>query len=484
MSFRTRLSALLGTARGDVPVLISDDHSVTWDDLRTSTRALDERLTPLGAGPGTRVGLALANRTGTIAALLALLATERLPVLLDPMHPTAGMHDGEGRPRAALVITTTGMPHPGARTITVDHDGRPLADPAPDLSGPVAEVAAPNTALELVTSGTTGPPRPVAITTEQLDATMGPTPETSPEPGRAPSLLAAPASHVSGLWTVLGAVHAARALVLLPRFAAEPWARAVHHHRVRVAFLVPAALHAVLDADIDPALLDPLELVTTGASPCPPELAARFQDRFGVRVLPTYGATEFAGAVAGWSRALHERWWPDKAGSCGRALPGVALRTTAPDGTVLPPGVPGRLEVRGARTGSAPTRWVRTADLASLDADGFLVIHGRADGAVLRGGFTVLPEDVARVLERHPSVREAAVTGLPDERLGEVPVAAVLAEPAGPPPDPSELQAHCRARLSPVEVPVRIVVLDSLPRTASAKVDHRALRADLTNLAD
>ncbi|MEJ3655097.1 long-chain fatty acid--CoA ligase [Actinomycetes bacterium KLBMP 9759] len=479
MLLRTRLSHLLDTAPRDAPALIADERRLTWADLRRAGSELDHSLTELGAGPGARVGVVLENRTGPVTALLGLLASGRRPVIVDPLRPVAAQ-DATTPP---LVILATGTRCAAEIVLTIDDAGRPVPDLLPARRSAMTDgrsPAPPGSTIELTTSGTTGPPRRVTLSGEQLAATLGRAQPAQRGPSRPPSLLAAPAAHISGLWTVLGAAHAGRALVILPRFSAGPWAAAVHRHGVRVAFLVPAALHAVLDAGTDPEALASLELVTTGAGACPPELAARFQDRYGVRVLPTYGATEFAGAVAGWTRKMHERWWPEKAGSCGRALGGTDLRTTSPDGAVLSPGAAGLLEVRGPRSGAGPQTWVRTTDLARIDADGFVWILGRADGAILRGGFTVLPEDVERALERHPAVREAAVTGVPDERLGQVPMAAVVAEPGAEPPTVAALVAHCRRHLRAFEVPVRVLVVDDLPRTSASKVDHRALRAALT----
>jgi acyl-CoA synthetase (AMP-forming)/AMP-acid ligase II len=118
---------------------------------------------------------------------------------------------------------------------------------------------------------------------------------------------------------------------------------------------------------------------------------------------------------------------------------------------------------------------VRTADLASLDNDGFLWISGRADDAIIRGGFKVHPDTVRKVLEQHPAILEAAVAGLPDARLGAVPVAAVELRAGATAPSREELIALCRAHLTPYEVPVHVVVLDELPRTPSSKVSRLEL---------
>jgi acyl-CoA synthetase (AMP-forming)/AMP-acid ligase II len=114
--------------------------------------------------------------------------------------------------------------------------------------------------------------------------------------------------------------------------------------------------------------------------------------------------------------------------------------------------------------------WIRTTDLASIDADGFITIHGRGDGAINRGGFKILPETVRRVLIGHPAVRDAAVVGVPDRRLGEVPFAAIEVRRGAPTPTEAELKDLVRAALPSHHVPVAIVCVDQLPRNQAMKV--------------
>lgn len=120
---------------------------------------------------------------------------------------------------------------------------------------------------------------------------------------------------------------------------------------------------------------------------------------------------------------------------------------------------------------------MRTTDLGRLDHDGFLWITGRADGAINRGGFKVLPETVESVLLRHPAVRAAGVVGVPDPRLGQVPVAGVE---VGTPVTEEELREWLRERLLTYQVPARVVIVDSLPRTPSMKVSKPQLLGLLT----
>src|SRR5690606_23599274 len=112
----------------------------------------------------------------------------------------------------------------------------------------------------------------------------------------------------------------------------------------------------------------------------------------------------------------------------------------------------------------------------------FLYIDGRADDVIIRGGFKISPATVVRALQSHDSVAEAAVAGLPHERLGQVPVAAVELRTAARVPDTEELVRHCRERLTPYEVPVAVRILDELPRGAALKVDRRRLLEILEDL--
>ena len=127
----------------------------------------------------------------------------------------------------------------------------------------------------------------------------------------------------------------------------------------------------------------------------------------------------------------------------------------------------GLLDVQVAHKTSG---WVSTNDLVTIDADGFLYIHGRADDAIIRGGFKVLPNEIANILRRHPGVGDAAVVGVPDERLGAVPVAVIETKPGQPTPDAAELKAFAREHLTPYQVPVAFKFTDQLPRSASMKV--------------
>jgi acyl-CoA synthetase (AMP-forming)/AMP-acid ligase II len=230
----------------------------------------------------------------------------------------------------------------------------------------------------------------------------------------------------------------------------------------------------VLHSSLSREDLDGVRVVTSGTAPLSAEDADAFCEKFGIPVLTSYAATEFGGGVAGWTLSDHQKHWQAKRGSVGRANPGAQLRVVDDDGNPLGRGLPGLLEVKPAQLGPS-TDWMRTTDIARIDEDGFLWILGRADQAIIRGGFKVMPDDVRAALESHPAVQGAAVVGRPDDRLGETPVAVVELRERGT-ADADELMEFVRSRLARYEVPTEIAIVDAIPRTPSGKPDLSAIR--------
>lgn len=495
MSARTRFLRLLDEAPGEAHAIEHEGAWTTWGTLRRLSEQLDAVLRERGLGAGTRVGVVLDNRPEHVAMLLSTIATDRCVVTLSGMQPPQRLAADIAASEAPVLIASPDvLARPGIRESAGDAIVLSLSPTELDLvvdARPSSAATSDGVVVEMLTSGTTGPPKRVRISDRQFDAALA---TSVPEPPAdelfrsGVTLLTAPLVHIGGFWGALGPLYAGRRLVMLGKFSLEPWLAAVRTHRPRAVALVPAALRTVLTADVPADDLASVDVVTTGTAPCPPELIDAFLERYGIRVLPTYGATEFAGAVALWSRRMHQEWWDKKKGSAGRPLPGTMLRVVDPEGAELPADAVGHLEIRTRQSPVGADTWLRTSDLAAIDGDGFLWIHGRADDAIVRGGFKVHPEQVRRVLETHPAVREAAVAPLPDERLGQVPVAAVELEPGADVPTSAELVAHCRTVLLPYEVPTYVAIVDALPRTPSEKVSRidllELVTAELGRLAE
>lgn len=444
---------------------------MTWGGLSHLVTALSDGLDGCGIGTGASVACLIDNDVSSIAIAIAILASDRCLVVLPAIGPLPPLHEVSiGGPPAAVVVDlrrdeTTDLIHQaracGCAVLGVDDAGcRVMAalGGAPDIPG--ASVIARS-------SGTTGPPKPIGLSDQQLWEALNSSGRLHcPDAHRHPALLAHPAAHIAGLWTVLSSVASASYLVVLPRFEPTVWARTVMEHQVRAAFLVPTALRDLFDAHVPRSHLASLALISSGAAPCLVEVARSFIDRYDIPLLHTYGATEFAGAVAGWTLDTYRRWWPAKAGSAGQAYPRVELRVVNDHGERAGPDQVGALEVR---TPQAATReWVRTADLARLDRDGFLWVIGRADRAIHRGGFTIVPERVEKAIRSHQAVRDVVVTARPDSRLGQVPVGLVETH-QGSQVSEEELRRHCLERLGNYEVPVQFV-LGTVPRDRNGKV--------------
>ncbi len=463
---------------------------IPWGAVRQRAEAVATALDRAGVQPAAPVGVLLGNHPDAVAGLLGVLLRGCCVVALSPHQGAGRLAEDLRAPVPAAVIARPeewqqrgfepACREIGTEGLRLEEDGSvtTVTPGDPDRR----HEPRPGVAVLMLTSGTTGPPKRIPLGLDALEQSLLGARHYERRPARRPSLrrgvavLCAPLVHVSGLFRVLQCVCDGRPFVLLERFRVEPWREAVLRHRPRTVSLVPAALRMVLEAQLPPADLECLASVICGTAPLDPETARRFEERYGVPVLTTYGATEFAGGVAGWNLADHRAWGDKKRGSVGRAHPGCELRVVdSASGRPLAAGERGLLEVRSSQLGPE-AEWVRTTDLASLDADGFLWIHGRADAAILRGGFKVHPAEVEGVLRRHPGVGEAVVVGLDDPRLGQVPAAAVELAP-GASADREELLAFAREHLAAYQVPVELRMVTALPRTASMKVSLPEVRA-------
>jgi acyl-coenzyme A synthetase/AMP-(fatty) acid ligase len=292
---------------------------------------------------------------------------------------------------------------------------------------------------------------------------------------RAVSISNTPFSHIGGIFSLFVTLSAGRKACMLDRFRVEEFVDAVQRHKPKVAGAPPSALRMILDADVPKEALASLVAFRTSTAPLDPELADQFYDHFGIPVLQNYGATEFAGGVAGWTLPDFQKSGAQRRGSVGKMNPGVDGRIVDPEtGAPLPYGERGLLELRAVHLGDGQS-WVRTTDLARMDEERFLWILGRADNAIIRGGFKIIPDDVVKAIEAHPAVLEACVVALPDPRLGQVPGAGYRVK-SGKSVAVDELRAYLREKLTAYQVPTKLLEVADFPRTPSMKPSQPELR--------
>ncbi len=432
--------------------------------------------------PGTTVGVMLPTGADAVAALFAVWRVGAVHVPLNPRFTDTELARVLAQVGASAVVTTPDQAprlpaHPtvavGAGSVAAVARARRDLDPAapaPVTAGVGAGRHGPGVAIVSFTSGTTGTPAPVPLeharVIEGLDQVLG-TLRARPGGGPPmPNLVPVSLSLWAGIYQVLFAFRAGAPVVLMERFDTAEFAALVRRFAIRSTVLPPAAMVMLVD-DERIADLAPLRYVRSISSPLSPLQARRFRDRFGIRVLNGYGQTELGGEVVGWSAADSKAFGDAKLGSVGRPHAGVEVDTAGGTGELL-------VRIAGRTDG-----WHHTGDVGRVDEDGFVWIEGRLSDMVNRGGLKVHPGEVEEVLRLSPAVADAAVVGVPDDRLGEVPVAFVVPvatdAAGGTGPDPAALDALCREHLAPYKVPVRFERVDALPRNEAGKLLRREL---------
>ncbi|HVN50845.1 MAG TPA: class I adenylate-forming enzyme family protein [Acidimicrobiales bacterium] len=476
----TIIDAVATTAPERVALILADGSVCTYRQLREQVARWASALSTHGIGPGQRVALAdwggvrstavtlAAARIGAASAQMNPLLTETELAQLVDVSGAAPVGVAEG----GVAVRLTGA---------LGSDGRVLARPddPPDRDGGAAPIAGPvgggaDDALVLFTSGTTGVPKPIAISHASLMARLsGYRAPFDIERPQSVAIMCVPSFHVGGMIGLLLNLYSGDTMVVQPRFDAGQWLELVSQHRASSVFLVPTMLARILD---HPALestdLSALRNVSYGAAAAPVELIRRAMHQWPhVSFANVFGQTETLGAYTTLTPEDHRD--PARVGSVGRVLPGVEVRVVDPDTREdVTPGEVGELWVRSPQ--NVAEGWLETGDLAWQDADGYLYPTGRRSELINRGGEKFAPHEVAEVLRSHPAVRDAAVAGIPDAEMGER-VGAAIVVAAGEPPTREELREWCRSRLAPFKLPEVVVYVDALPVNELGKLPRRAV---------
>lgn len=481
----------------DKPALICGENTLTFGQLRRAATALSARLADGGVAPEDVIGLCGRHSIEAVVALMACFHRGAAVALFPPMF-------GEQQLRA-LLDQCSARALIGFGSEASRDKCRRLADAVPqvisvepsDVSSLLAwegdaahePVDPDGHAVILFSSGTTSTAKGVIHSTntvryasEQVLARWGLGSDDC-------LLVLTEFGFVGGLvFGYLPAILAGATAVLLPNWDAGEAVRLIERHRCTYTLLMPthgADLLYYKEADLHD-LSSMRVLVSAGMSQ---ERRGAMRDRFGLPPLGDYGLSEVPGNCA----PAPDAPWGKILTTDGPPFDGTEVRVLDAEDRPLAPGTPGNVVINGPSrflgylgndelTRTSLTDWggFRTGDIGTLDADGYFTFVGRDKDIIRRGGLTIVPTEVELVLLRHPAVREVALVGVDDERLGERACAAVILQPGAEPPTLEELQQFlAESGVAKYSWPEHLELFEDFPRTPSLKAVKRGIRAEV-----
>jgi benzoate-CoA ligase family protein len=494
--------------RGDRIAVTGTDGTLTYAELLTRIRRVASGLRELGVRPEERVLVFMADGPDMLALILGAMRMGAVPVPVSTMMTAKDLgevlRDSRARvlaasPEFAAVAEEAAGSAPDLATFLLGRntpprppawaEGRPLVfdDDAPENDGDPYPTSPDSSALWLYTSGTTGLPKAAVhrhASIRSVAETYG-AQVLGIEPDdrclSVPKLFFAYGLGNSCFFPLSAGASA----VLVPgRPTPALIAERLESERPTLFFGVPTFYAALLASDLPPETFSSVRRAVSAGEPLPAPIFRRFAERFGVEILDGIGATE----------ALHifvsNRPGQVRPGTTGVPVPGYDVRIVGDDGAEVPQGTPGHLMVRGdsIATGywcrTAVTRrvfqgeWLRTGDTYVADEDGHLRFLGRSDDMIKAAGIWVSPSEVEARLLEHPGVAQAVVVAVPDGDGLDKPVAGVV-RAAGSAVTAEEIIEFCRAELAGFKRPRTVFFLDSLPTTATGKVQRYVLREAL-----
>ncbi len=510
-----------GAARhGDHPAIVDGDHVVTYAELADAATAAARAFIGAGVEAGDRIAIwapnvwewpvLLAGLHSAGAVLVPLntrykgseaahiLRASRARVILTVEgflgNDYVSMLEGHDLPDLEQIVVIRGhVPEGAVDLATFEALGASVTDAEVDAR--VAALGPGDLSDLLFTSGTTGLPKGVMCTHGQTVRASCDWASVAGLRHDDRYLVVNPFFHSFGYRAgIVSCLTVGATMYPEPVFDVGAIVASIERHAITALPGAPTIYQTIMnDPAVDVSRLSSLRLAVTGAASVPVQLVRDMREVLGFEtVLTAYGMTEATGFV---SSSRPEDDLETIANFSGRAYPGVEVQIRREDGTEAGVMEPGEVMVRGynvmlgyfeddAKTAETidPDGWLHTGDVGVMDERGYLRITDRVKDMFIVGGFNAYPAEIESLLLEHPAIAQVAVVGMPDERLGEVGVAFVVAA-AGTTPDPDEIVSWAREHMANFKAPREVVVVDALPFNASGKVMKFELRESLTSPA-
>lgn len=471
----------------------ADGRSVTYRQADEASARIANSLLQLGASRGDRITVQVEKSVENLFLYLACLraglvyhplntayTASELSYFLGNAEPTIVICAGD-----ALTTIESVLPASGVKALlTLDASGSgTLMQQAEEAStqADVAECEGAEMAALLYSSGTTGQPKGIMLSHDNLRKNAQTLVEAWGFSSDDRLLHMLPIYHVHGLFVGLGCVLMSGAsMVWHSRFTDKSAIAAMPDCTVMMG--VPTYYTRLLaNPDFGSECCSEMRLFISGSAPLLSETFIEFQQRTGHTILERYGMTETG------MNTSNPLGGERRAGTVGAPLSGVTVRVVDDSGERVADGETGNLQVTGPNVFSGYWRmpektaedftddgFFDTGDKATIDPDGYVSIVGRAKDMIISGGLNVYPKEIELVIDDIEGINESAVIGVPDADFGEAVVAVVIGN--GSAPSAEEIIAHCKKQLANFKVPKRVEVIDSLPRNAMGKVQKNLLR--------
>jgi long-chain acyl-CoA synthetase len=477
----------------DRPALSSEKGELTYQELNETAGRTASALLSMGLKPGDHVGLCATNSSDWIAFYFGVLKAGGIAVTLSSLLTVDELVLLAEHARPRFVFTDRAAHFQGFKSAGWLEK---IIGPGGDVGFPELVKGAPgevtraadrlrtDVAAVLYTGGTTGTPKGVMLTHENvnLSAHNVAFSERSTEMDRALCFL--PLNHVFGQMHIMNAtILSAGSLEILPSFSLDRMLEILPQGKVTKLFSVPTVYTRLLALPDLRVKLGKVRYCFSAAASLPAEITRRWKEATGLTIAEGYGLTESASAVT------YNHYYRHVTGSVGETVPGVEVEIRDANGKTLSRGEEGEVCVRGHNIMKGyldnPTEteaafwadgWFRSGDIGILDDKGYLFIVDRLKDLIITGGENVYPREVEEALYAMAEIQECAVVGIPDKEWGERVVAFVVLK-EGLTIEVSELKSFLKSRLSPFKVPKDYVILEEMPKNAAGKIQKRELRA-------